>query len=123
MLPWSQLPTYIFVAFFVLVVVFVAVPAREEEVRAGKRDCIDSVHVPADSDGAGQAGGEERPLQLGRGPSWLLISVRAVLRLLQRWESRADLLLSHLCVLQDVDIDEESLFVLSHAPQQESSFF
>lgn len=38
MLPWSQLPTYVFVAFFVLIVVFVAVPAREEVVKAGKRN-------------------------------------------------------------------------------------
>lgn len=42
---------------------------------------------------------------------------------LGRRESRANLLLSHLHVLQDVDIDEESLLVLPHAPQQESSFF
>lgn len=49
MLPWSQLPTYIFVAFFVLVVVFVAVPAREEAVRAGRRDYMEGVHVAANS--------------------------------------------------------------------------
>lgn len=101
-----------------------AVPAREEVVRAGERDCIDmSMCLPivTEPDGLGEM--NTLCSQAQRQPSRLLISVRAVLRLLQRWESRADLLLSHLCVLQDVDIDEESLFVLSHAPQQESSFF
>lgn len=51
MLPWSQMPTYIFVAFFVLVVVFVAVPAKEEVVRAGKTDCMASVHEAVNSTG------------------------------------------------------------------------
>lgn len=36
--PLATAATYVFVAFFVLVIVFVAVPAREEVVRAGERD-------------------------------------------------------------------------------------
>lgn len=48
--------TYIFVAFFVLVVVFVAVPAREEVVRAGKRDYTEGVHVAANNNEEGQQG-------------------------------------------------------------------
>lgn len=55
--PQSQLPTYIFVAFFVLVVVFVAVPAREEVVRAGRGDYMEGVHVAANSNRTGPARG------------------------------------------------------------------
>lgn len=44
-------------------------------------------------------------------------------RPLGSWDGRANILLSHLCVLQDVDIDEERLFMFPHAPQQESTFF
>lgn len=35
--PLATAATYVFVAFFVLVIVFVAVPAREEVMRAGER--------------------------------------------------------------------------------------
>lgn len=44
-------------------------------------------------------------------------------RPLGSWDGRVNILLSHLGILQDVDIDEESLFMFPHAPQQESTFF
>ena len=48
--PLATAATYVFVAFFVLVIVFVAVPAREEVVRAGERVCMEGVHVAVTSD-------------------------------------------------------------------------
>lgn len=66
-LPWSQLPTYIFVAVFVLVVVFVAVPTREEILSIGKRDYMEGVHVAANGSQTGPAGEAMSPLRLGTG--------------------------------------------------------
>lgn len=51
------------------------------------------------------------------------LSAGPAFRLLRRWDVGANLLLSHPCILQDVDINEKSLFMFPHAPQQESSFF
>lgn len=111
--PLATAATYVFVAVFVLVIVFVAVPAREEVVRAGERGYMEGVHVAVTEEGQQ---GRRRALCSRPWGGFAL-------RLLGRRESRADLLLRHLHVLQDVDIDEESLLVLPHAPQQESSFF
>lgn len=38
-------------------------------------------------------------------------------RPLGSWDGGINILLSHLCILQDVDIDEEGLFVFPHTPQ------
>lgn len=69
MLPWSQLPTYVFVAIFVLVVVFVAVPAREGVVRTGKRDYMEAVHVAANGNRASR--GDDTPSAAGHKVAFL----------------------------------------------------
>ena len=57
---------------------------------------------------------------------WLsqpLISLQRLFYTLGRWHGRVNVLFGHPRVFQDVDVDEESLFMFPHASQQESTFF
>lgn len=52
-----------------------------------------------------------------------LISLQRLFYTPGRWDGRVNVLFSHPRVFQDVDVDEESLFMFPHASQQESTFF
>ena len=133
MLPGARVTAYIFVAVFVLVIMLVAVSAREKAVRPegpsreGHQGCLHEHPMRAQIRGQHrwqlslllQGGGEmglsaSQTSPLSGGPAF---------RPTGRWDGRVNVLLSHPCILQDMDVDEESLLVFPHAAQQESTFF
>lgn len=66
-----------------------------------------------------QSGGEEAFWASPASP----LSVGPAVTLAGQCGGRVNVLLGHLCVLQDVHVDEESLLVLSHAAQQQCALF
>lgn len=126
--PWSEgHTTHIFVAIFDLVIMLVAVPAREKVLDKARgatsrdRACTCQHEHPNESPnqrlarrGGATAFSVPHTSPSLRGPAF---------RPRGRWDDRVNILLSHLCVLQDVDVDEESLLMFPHASQQESALF
>lgn len=139
MLPGASVTTYIFVAISVLVIMLVAVPEREKVVRRGQSSLMERGHgfslreQPHDGATTGgqqgrQNGGEAACSPASPPSSGPAVGLTGLTGQCDGGEvggreGAGNVLLGHLCVLQDVHVDEERLLVLPHAAQQQCPLF